>query len=267
MLNMANQNGKSRGKINKQKEMEKRKRKKRKKTMIFLVIVILTIGLGAYLFTSPSFRIEEISIKGNNQLSTQKIKELAEVKNGENIFSIIGIVTKVKLKQSGYIEDATITKVYPNKIEIQVKERNKQFQIKTETGVFINIDEQGYIIDCSSDKLGIPTITGMEITENEAKLIKRLNEKDLNKMENILQIREQCKNIEIADKITQYQVGSEYIVSLENEGLTINLGDASNLQNRMYYVNGILKQEAGNNGTIYVNGNFNEGFSAYFSAQ
>ena len=106
----------------------------------------------------------------------------------------------------------------------------------------------------------------MEITENEAKLIKRLNEKDLNKMENILQIREQCKSLEIADKITQIQVKNEYIVSLENDGLTINFGDATNLKNRMYYVAGILKQEAGNKGIIYVNGNLNEGFSPYFSA-
>ena len=86
-------------------------------------------------------------------------------------------------------------------------------------------------------------------------------------MESILQIRDECRNIEIAEKITQIQVNDEYILSLENEGITINLGDATNLKKRMYYVNAILKQEAGNRGTIYVNGNFNEGFSAYFRAE
>jgi len=119
----------------------------------------------------------------------------------------------------------------------------------------------------SVDKLEIPIITGMDIKQEDINTKYRLDENDLNKMENILKIREQFKIIEIADKITQYQVKEEYIVSLENDGITINLGDASNLKNRMYYVNGILKQEAGNKGTIYVNGNFNEGFSAYFSSQ
>ena len=85
-------------------------------------------------------------------------------------------------------------------------------------------------------------------------------------MENILQIREQFKNIGIVDKITMYQVSDEYVISLENDGIAINLGDATDLTNRMYYVNAILKQEAGNKGTIYVNGNLNENFSAYFSA-
>ena len=112
-----------------------------------------------------------------------------------------------------------------------------------------------------------PTIIGIDIKQVDVGTKHRLDERDLEKMENILQIREECRNIEIAEKITQIKVKDEYILSLENEGITINLGDATNLKNRMYYVNAILKQEAGNRGTIYVNGNFNEGFSAYFRAE
>ena len=106
----------------------------------------------------------------------------------------------------------------------------------------------------------------MDITETEEANKKRLDEKDLNKMENILQIREECKKIEIDDKITQIQVEDEYILNLDNEGIIINLGNVTDLKNRMYYVSAILKQEAGNSGTIYVNGNLNEGFLPYFSA-
>ena len=263
MINMA----KTSGKINKQKEIEKKKRKRRKLTLIFTILILLIGGICAYLLMSPSFNIQEITIKGNNHLTNQKILTLADLNRGDNIFSKIGIVTKVKLKQNGYVQDAKINKIYPNKIEIEIVERKRQFQIKTETDGYIYIDEQGYILEYGVNKLEIPTIIGIDIKQTDVANQERLNEKDLNKMENILQIREQCKSIEIADKITQYQVENEYIVTLENEGITINFGDGSNLKNRMYYVNGILKQEAGNKGTIYVNGNFNDGFSAYFSAQ
>ena len=267
MINMANKKAKISGKINKQREMEKKKRKRRKATLIFIIMILIIGGVSTYLLTSPTFDIQEISIKGNEQVSNQKINQLAEIKIGDNIFSKLGIVMKVKLKQNGYIEDAQINKIYPNKIEIEIKERKKQFQIKTESEGYIYIDEQGYILEYAVDKLEIPTIIGMDITQADVETKYRLDEKDLNKMENILQIREQCKNIEISDKITQIQVKDEFIISLENEGITINLGDASNLKNRMYYVNAILKQEEGNRGTIYVNGNLNEGFSAYFSAE
>lgn len=258
---------KTSGKINKQKEIEKKKRKKRKTKLIFIMIIACVGGICAYLFTSPSFNIEEISVKGNTQLTNQQVLSLAEIKKGDNIFSKIGIVTKVKLKQNGYIEDAQITKIFPNKIEINVVERQKKFQIKTSEEGYIYIDEQGYILQYGTEKLEIPTIIGIEMQQVDVGKEKRLNEKNLNKMEKILQIRELCKNIQIADKITQYQVEDEYIIKLENEEITINFGDASNLKDRIYYVNGILKQEIGNKGTIYVNGNFNNGFSAYFSPQ
>ena len=255
---------KPKSKINKQREIEQRKRKNRKILLIKLLVIVISICLGAYLLTSPTFKIQEISVKGNEQLPKEKVEQLAEVKKGDNIFSKVGEVLKVKLKQNGYIEDAKINKIYPNKIEIEIKERKKRFQIKTESEKYIYIDEQGYILDCSTEKLEIITIIGMDITEISNK--KRLDEKDLNKVENILQILDECKKIEIADKITQIQVKDDYILELENNGITINLGDVTNLKNRMYYVNAILKQEAGNTGTIYVNGNLNEGFLPYFSA-
>ena len=264
MIDMAK---KASGKISKQREIEKKKRKKRKLSLILVLIILVVGGISAYLLTSPSFNIQEISIKGNVQVSNQDILRLAEVNRGDNIFSKIGIVMKVKLKQNGYIEDVQINKIYPNKVEIEVKERQKQFQIKTETEGYIYIDEQGYILEYAVDKLEVPVIIGMDITQADVATKYRLDEKDLNKMEDILQIREQCKSIEIAEKITQIQVKDEYIITLENDGIIINLGDATNLKNRMYYVNAILKQEAGNRGTIYVNGNLNEGFSAYFSAE
>ena len=231
------------------------------------MVILVICGISAYLLTSPSFDIQEISVKGNKQISNEKIIQLAEVKKGDNIFSKLGIVMEVRLRQNGYIEDAQINKIYPNKIEIEVKDRQKQFQIKMETEGYIYIDEQGYILEYAIDKLEIPTIIGMDIKQANVETMHRLDEKDLNKMENILQIREQCKSIEIADKITQIQVKDEYIISLENDGITINLGDATNLKNRLYYVKAILKQEIGNRGTIYVNGNFNEGFSPYFSVE
>ena len=267
MINMAKKIAKTSGKINRTKEIEKKKRKKKKSTLILVMLVLIVGGISAYLLTSPSFSIQEISVKGNKQLSAQKVMQLAEIQKGDNIFSKIGIVMKVRLKQNGYIEDAQINKIYPNKVEIEVKERNKQFQIKLETDGYIYIDEQGYILEYGVDKLEIPTIIGMNIKQTDVGILHRIEQRDLDKMENILQIREQCRNIEIADKITQIQVKDEYIVSLENDGIAINLGDCTNLKNKMYYVNAIMKQEAGNRGTIFVKGNINEGFSEYFSAE
>lgn len=265
-MNMAQKNARPKNRINKQREIEKRKRKNNKNKLIAILIIIILACIGAYLFTSPTFTINKIVINGNSQLSKEKVIEMSELKIGDNIFKQIGIVTKVKLKQHGYIEDATISKKYPDTVEINVTERKRQYQIKTESETYIYIDEQGYLLEKSNEKIDVPTIIGMEITENDVEKQKRLDENDLDKMENVLQIKEQCKRIGIADKITEIQVKNEYILILGNEQITINLGDATNLKSRIDYVAALLKQEAGNAGTIYVNGNLNGGFLPYFSA-
>ena len=263
---MATKKAKPRNKINKQREIEQKRRKRKKNILISILIIIVLAIIVAYLLKSPTFKIKTITVNGNSQLTREKVLEIADIRVGDNILLKSAKVTEVRLKQNGAVEEAKITKLYPSRVEIEITERTKRFQIKTDQEKYIYIDEQGYIIGCASDKLELPTITGMEITESEANSAKRLDEKDLEKMENILQIYEECKKIEIDTKITQIQVEDEYILNLENDGLTINLGDAANLKNRMDYVKALLKQESGNKGTIYVNGNLNSDFKPYFSA-
>ena len=112
-----------------------------------------------------------------------------------------------------------LKKFIQKKLEIEIKERQKKFQIKTESEGYIYIDEQGYILEYSVDKLEIPTIIGIDIKQADVGIKHRLDERNLEKMESILQIRDECRNIEIAEKITQIQVKDEYILSLENEGI------------------------------------------------
>ena len=223
--------------INKQKEIEQKKRKRKKKALVIFLILIVLIALSGYLFKSPTFKIQTITVTGNKQLTKEKVLELAK-----------------------------INKLYPSRVEIEITERSKRFQIKTQSENYIYIDEQGYILECTSEKLKLPVITGMEITENEANNSKRLNDKNLDIMENILQIYQECKKIKIDEKITEIQVNDEYVLKLEQDGIAINLGNATNLKDRMYFVKKLLEEEKENKGTIYVNGNLNEGFSPYFSA-
>ena len=100
-----------------------------------------------------------------------------------NIFSKIGIVLKVKLKQNGAIEEAKVNKIYPNRIDIEITERSKRFQIQTESGKYIGIDEQGYVLGIDSEKAEVPLIIGMSIKEEEVDKTKRLEQKYIDKME------------------------------------------------------------------------------------
>ena len=199
---MANQKSSSTGRISKQKEFEIKRRKKKKIRLIMFLIIVVLIIICVYLLQSEKYRIKDIEIVGNKQLTQEQIYEMCGIKLGDNIFTRFNIVTEVKLKENRYIKDVKITKQYPNEIKIEITERVKDFQIKTENGNYIYIDEQGYLLELLQESQGLITIEGMEITKElfEGKL--RLEDDDLDRMENILQIREKTRMIEIFDKIT-----------------------------------------------------------------
>lgn len=257
----------SSGRMSKQREIEKRKRKKRKSRLIVILIIIVIIGIIIYLLNAPTFALFDVEITGNHQLNSEEVFAQSGLELGKSIFSNWNIVTKVRLKQNGYIEDAKVSKKLPNVIKIEIKERTKAFQIQTPNGFYIYIDEQGYIIDCKQEKEDLKTIIGMNISEENIEEKKRLENEDLTvKMENILHIKEETQELGIFDKITEIKVEDDYVLELENDGITINLGNCTDLKNRMYYVKTLLEKEAGNRGTINVSGNLNEGFAPYFTA-
>lgn len=245
-------------------EQEKRRRKTRRIIIFIIIFIAIIVAISAYLLTSPEFQIQDIEIEGNERLTQEEIYEQSGIKLGDNIFKTLEIVARVKLKQNGYIETVNVQKIYPNKIKITITERTEAYQILTETGEYIYIDEQGYIMNHSVDKLeGYAVITGMKVsTEN---LGHRLEEKDLEKMENILHIKDEANKLGIGEQIQQIDTIDEYVLHLNEDALIINLGNATSLNDRMTYVNAILKKEEGAQGTIYVNGNINEGFAPYFS--
>ncbi len=255
---------KTKSRLNKQKEIEQKRRKRRKTIILVIVLLIAIISISTYLFTSDTFKIQEINIQGYVEISQEQILNDSGLNIGDNIFIIPGIVTKVKLKKHGYAEDAKIIKEYPNAITIKIKEREREYQILTESGEYIYIDEQGYLLEHSINKLDLITITGMEVKIEDLEDNKRLNQKDLEKMENVLQIREETKKIGIYDQIEQIDTNEEYKIHLNQDSIIINLGNATNLSNRMDYVKALLKKEEGHAGTIYVNGNINENFTPYF---
>lgn len=254
------------GSFNKQREIEKKRRKRRKARLVALVLILIIFGVTTYLLESPTFKIKNIEITGNSQLDNNKIIEQSGIELGKSIFTSFNIVTKVKIKQNGYVEDAKVTKKMPDTIKIEVKERSAIFQVKTENDIYIYIDEQGYIIDYSQEPKELITITGMSITEENIEKKKRLEDEDLNiKLENILHIKEEATKIGIYDKISTIQVENEYVLKLDSLNLIVNLGNATNIKDRMDYVKSIMKREKGKSGIINVNGNLNEGFVPYFT--
>lgn len=244
----------------------KKKKKKKLKTFIKILALILVIaGITVFAMISPIFNITEINVSGNEKLSENTIISLSGLSKGENIFRNLKSNITSNIKQNPYVENVTVKRVLPGTIEIQIEEREIAYQVKV-INSYVYIDYQGYILENSSEKENVPTIEGLSTQDEEFLNNKRVNNEDISNLNTILRIMENAKNVDISDKITNITIqdGKQYILYLEEEEKYIYLGDETNLNNKMLYIQIILENEKGNAGTIFINGDLNNGFEPYF---
>lgn len=270
VIGMTNKNNKK-----KQDEMKKefakkqRKRDKRLKRIKFFLKLILLIGvisgIIAFATCSPIFNIQNIEVTNNKQLSPETIISLSELSVGQNIFKFWKNDVENKIKSNAYIESVELKRVFPNKLQINIQEREPKFSVPV-LGEYAYINTQGYILEIIQNQLNLPIITGISTKEEEIKPGNRLNNKDLTELEIILKIISAMKENQLDKEVTSIDISNknDYIIYMQNEKKKIHLGDGSNLSNKMLYVIAIINEEKGKEGEIFANGDLNQKFKVYF---
>lgn len=249
----------------KKKVSSKKSKKVTKKTIIVRGIIKWTILLGAlvasfiFFMMSPLFNLSEITVVGNEKIATDSIISLSQLQIGENIYKTSSRKIENKIKQNPYIESIQIKRNLPSKITITAKERKTTYMLEYANS-YAYINNQGYILEISEQKLEVPIIIGYSISQEQIKPGNRLQEEDLLKLETVLKIMDSANANNIGNLITRFDISNkqEYKVSMETEKKTIYFGDATNLSTRMLYLKAALEDAKGLEGEIFVSGDLNK---------
>ena len=202
---------------------------------------------------SPIFNIKDIIVTDNNKVPNDTIISLSTLQLEQNIFKFY----------NKNIE--TIHRKLPSTVEIKVTERVAQYAVDY-MGKYAYINTQGYILELAENNQDMPIIQGASTNEEEFQLGNRLNNEDLNKLEDVIAIMDVMKQYKLNEKVTSIDISNknEYIIYLADEKKKVHIGDTSNLSNKILYVQAIIEQEKGTEGDIFVNGDLNNGFNPYF---
>ena len=229
---------------------------KRKK----LMLRILKFSILAILFAmvSPIFNVTNIIVSGNSKLTTAEVISLSGIENNQNIFRISRSHVINNVKQNAYVNTVEIHKSYPGTIEIVVEERVPNFMLQFGNG-YVYINNQGYMLEISNEKLTLPIITGYSTSQDSLVAGNRLVEEDLAKLGTAIRIMNAAQSNEISNLITTIDISdsNNYTLYLESERKTVYLGDCSNLETRILYLVGILQNEKEHEGEIFINMNLN----------
>lgn len=241
--------------------------KKSKKTLAILkslFIIALAIGAIVLIMYSGLFNVKDFEVSGNSRLSSTKIISLSNIQVDTNIFSINKKQAKQAILENAYVEEVSINRKLPSTVSIEIKERIPTYILQF-TDSYVYINNQGYMLEISNDKIEVPIIVGFITDLSNIKAGNRLDVKDLEKMNTILKIYETAKNVELAEYITKIDVSDtkEYKVYMESLNKIVYLGDASDLNSKMLELKEILHKTQNRKGEVFLNVDLNTQ-KAYF---
>ena len=244
----SSQNNKTKGKKNKNKIRKPK----------FIIIFILIIFFIILVCSSNLFNITTINVSGNEKLSDNKIISVSGLEMHTNIFKFNKSKILNNIKQNSYIESVTVKRKFPNKIDINVKERVVTYMLQFADS-YVYINNQGYMLEISNEKLEVPILVGFITDLSNIKAGNRLDIEDLEKMNMVIKIYEISKTNDLAHLITKIDISNDknYTIELASEGKKVYLGNGSDLNARMIHLVAILKDSKGKSGEIFLNVDLN----------
>ncbi len=252
-------------KMYKQERMKQRKKKRIKKILKWTTILGLLMGGTTFALVSPIFNIQEIQVVGNVLLQPETIISLSGLSKEQNIFRFVSQQIEEKVKENPYVQTAKVSRIFPSTVQIEVIERERDFNIEFMNG-YAYINKQGYILEVSDSKLDVPVIQGITTPEENIVPGNRLQSEDLEKLETVIEMVSLWKTNGIEQNINSIDITNknEYSLYIEQEKKKIYLGDKSNLNNKILWVEAIMNDNKEVEGEIYVNGELNGNFRPRF---
>ena len=227
-----------------------------KKLILFLILIGIMLAI---LFSTSLFNIETINVSGNTIVSSEEIISLSGIQKHSNLFRINKSGAIANIKENAYVENVEINRKFPNKVIIDIKEREAKYMLQFADS-YVYINNQGYMLEISNEKLNIPILIGISTDLSNIKAGNRMNLSDLKKMDMVINIVDTATTNGIGHLITKIDISDNknYTLILESEGKTVYLGDCSELNTRILYLKKILEEEQGVSGELFLNIDLNQ---------
>ena len=142
-------------KIVRRKQDKKRRYSVKSKGRLVVFLVLLLIVVAVLVINSGFFDVKEIEIYGLQTVSKYDVLNAASEVEGMNIFRIREKQVKEQIKRSNpSLEVLDIVRVFPNKVEIYLKERSVEIEVPGGAG-YVHIDSEGYAVSTQASSQAV----------------------------------------------------------------------------------------------------------------
>lgn len=206
----------------------KQRRRRRiifRSTMLFILVVVFVCAL---LFLTPIFNIRNLTLEGNNRITTETLQGQLPDIIGENLFKVNDEFIKECLSGIAYIQDVEVNKKYfPASVTVVITEKVPCTYVQTQDGYNI-LDSELFVLETTPEEpSGIAKLNFYHESLEELKA----DEAAMGEYRKFYGI---ANGIEIADKITSVEILEYNEINFEYEDkLKVICGSGLELEQKL----------------------------------
>lgn len=200
--------------------------------VITIIVILITFSL-----KSDFFNINKINIKGNSNISYEKLLHTSSIIQGENIFRISSKDAEQNILKLPYVKSVIIKRKLPKGIDIEVVERKDKLLIKN-ISMYHVIDEEGFVLNqVDSNNNDLPVVLGLK-TDKIGIGDNLFLELGLHEFDELII---EGEKLDLLGITTRINIDSQENVNiLINNGINVAFGPLNNVKYKIRLLNEIL---------------------------
>ena len=136
--------------------------------LLLVAVVMTAVFIYAYnfLISRPYFEIKEISVRGLKELTEKEVLASAEIKPTQNLLAINTDAVIRRVAANQWVKNVYIGRELPNKLVLEVQERNPLVLIKQGSDFYL-MDGEGFVFKKlgKGDEVDLPILTGFNVQD------------------------------------------------------------------------------------------------------
>ncbi len=216
------------------------RRRNRHTKLYFFLVLILVLGIGILLSVTLLFNISKINIIGEVNYSKENIIKASRIEMGDNMVRLdAAAAEKSILASMVYVEDAQISKKYPDTLEIKVEKCVPSANAEYDGGVLL-LSPKGKILENQDEaQSDLLTVKGLDLVSfNQGEYIQSSDEQKTEIYFDIMNALKSCENsrvvsIDITDKY-------DIIVKYDNR-INFEAGNSNDIAYKVKLADTVLK--------------------------
>lgn len=216
--------------------MKKRKKLNTNKLMGILFFSLLLVLGACFFLKSDFFYLKEVVINNNKYLTKEDINSLLNIDKNKNIFFYDLNNLENKIKESSYIKSCEIKRKIPNKLIVNIDEKNIVGPIYNGKS-YVYIDDSGNFVDQIKKNKTNESVIYVEYSLNN----KSVNFINKNDKKNLLTLYSKLKEENILKQIKIIDFRNKSIINMKgNSGIVICLNKDNNIEKNTIKLRKIL---------------------------